>query len=86
MSGSTNADCDGVRTIVQCEADGIFNLDIAAEVAMTTVDISFTSFAAGFFPAVLDPASAGVQVLAPTGDPPLVDALLGLEAAFDTRY
>jgi hypothetical protein len=86
VSGSTAAFCDGDRTILQCEIDGIFNLDTAAEAAMTTVDVSFTSFATGFFPADLDPFTAGVQLLAPPGDPALVAVLLELESGSTTRY
>jgi hypothetical protein len=86
VSGSTSADCDGIRTILECETDGIFNLDIAAEAAMTTIDISFTSFASSFFPADLDPFTAGAQLLAPPGDPALVDVLSGLVSAAGTRY
>jgi hypothetical protein len=86
VSGSTAADCDGIRTILQCEIDAILDLDFAVVAARTTVDISFTSFASSFFPADLDPATAGVQILAPPGDPALFDELSGLMSAAGTRY
>jgi hypothetical protein len=86
VSGSTSADCDGIRTILECEIDAILDLEVAVVAAATTVDISFTSFATGFFPADLDPATAGVQLLAPPGDPALFAELSGLVSGTGTRY
>jgi hypothetical protein len=86
ISGSTDADCDGDRTILQCETDAILTLDSLLVGAGVTVDVSLTSFASDFFPADLDPATAGVQILAPPGDPALFDALSGLVSAGGTAY
>jgi hypothetical protein len=86
ISGSTTTDCDGNRTILQCETDAILTLDSLLVEAGVTVDISLTSFASDFFPADLDNATAGVQVLAPPGDPALFDALSGLVSAGGTAY
>lgn len=86
VSGSTTTDCDGNRTILQCEIDAVLTLDSLLVGAGVTVDISFTSFASQTFPADLDPNTAGVQLLAPPGDPALFDALAGLVSAGGTAY
>jgi hypothetical protein len=86
ISGSTTTDCDGTRTILQCETDAIQTLDSMLVAAGVTVDISLTSFASDYFPADLDPATPGVQLLAPPGDPALFDALSGLRSAGGTAY
>jgi hypothetical protein len=86
ISGSTATDCDGNRTILQCETDAILTLDSLLVAAGVTVDVSLTSFGSDFFPADLDNATAGVQVLAPPGDPNLFDALSGLVSAGGTAY
>jgi hypothetical protein len=86
ISGSTTTDCDGNRTILQCETDAILTLDGLLVDAGVTVDISLTSFASDFFPADLDNTTAGVQLLAPPGDPALFEALSGLISAGGTAY
>jgi hypothetical protein len=86
ISGSTATDCDGNRTILQCETDAVLTLDGLVEAAGVTVDISLTSFASSTFPADLDPSTAGVQLLAAPGDPALFDALAALASAGGTAY
>jgi hypothetical protein len=86
ISGSTADDCDGNRTILQCETDAILTLDGLVEAAGVTVDVSLTSFASFTFPADLDPATPGVQLLAVPGDPGLLDALSALASAGGTAY
>jgi hypothetical protein len=86
VSGSTDATCDGTRTILQCEKDSIIALNIDVAAAGATVDVSVVSFASVSIPQDLNPIADGVQVLAKPSDLEVMASISSLISGGGTRF